>query len=206
MRVLPSLLLVGLGACASQAPVPVTAPPSEPVSAAPAPVAPAPLPAADPVSRGEAPWWEGVSTGIYALSMHPGGTTHPWAVAVGRSSEHHHAVQGLIQAKVEARMVLGELAASGLELAHEPGMIDLFVTAEGELLVLYGSPVLEAPDDIEPLHPPARLDSPRRQLVGRHAFEHSRHLYLECEVEGPLANPEWGTSRLSAQLHLQENP
>lgn len=194
-------LLLALAGCTSTAPPPappppVVAPPPPPALAAAAAPAAAPV-ADDPVSRGELPWWHDLEPGIYADR----GTRIVYAV--GRSAEHHHVAEGFLRAKVVARLGVRKaaepVAFSGT--MPEPELSDLFITRKQKFFALYRMPLPEGSElAVEPraLDIPEVLEVPGRRRIGRHVFEGRRHLYLECEVEGPVANPDWGRSRATA--------
>ncbi len=203
VRSLAVAALAGLLGCAHAPPVPEPAPPSPP------PPDPRPGPeilgltahtatvAATPVGRGELPWWHDLDPGIYAFE---GSTV---VLAVGRSADHHHIAEGYLRAKVLARLGVRKAAEpvgfSGT--MPEPEMSDLFITRAPKFFVLYEMPLppgAELSDDPRSLRVPAVLDVPGRRRVGRHIFEGRRHLYLECDVEGPVANPDWGRTRATA--------
>lgn len=153
--------------------------------------------AESPVARGELPWWHDLEPGVYAQAG------SPVVFAVGRSSDHHHVAEGYLKAKVVARLGVRKAAEpvgfSGT--MPEPELSDLFITRQRKFYALYRMPLPEgarlqgAP---QPLRIPSALDVPGRRRVGRHVFEGTRHLYLECEVEGPVANPDWGRTRATA--------
>lgn len=158
---------------------------------------------ADPVASGQRPWWSELSTGSYTLerSSEPA-ANKVWDLAVGRSSGHHHPAEGLLEAKVQARLALErELEGDDAPLV----LLDLFLTPEGILLALTGRR-RAAPVDAPPLEAPPSVVADGPHLVGPHRFHDDRHLYLECDVEGPLANPSWGTRQVLARIQLPENP
>ncbi len=184
--------------CASSEPQPVIAPPiaERPHSVK---VVETRAPIADnEVTRGELPWWIDLRPGVYRRGR------DLVVLAIGDSRDHHHVAEGFLHAKVTAR--LGVRRASELirfgGAIPEPELEDLFVTRERRILALY---VLRVPKDADvQLTPPAmeRPASPRsngRHRIGRHVFEGDRHLFLECDVEGPIANPDWGRTRAAAR-------
>ncbi len=170
---------------------------------APPPTSPA-LPAASAptaIARGELPWWHDLEPGIYVVD----GTAT--VLAVGRSVEHHHVAEGFLKSKVIARLGVRKAAEpvgfSGT--MPEPEMSDLFITRDQRFFALYRMPVpkgaaLNATAAALPI--PADLQVDGRHRLGRHVFEGPRHLYLECDVEGPIANPDWGRTRATAALDL----
>lgn len=184
---------------------PAAPPPAVAVDPRPAPqellavVEPAPKPPQGPVAQGELPWWHDLPPGVYQFEG------RRRVLAVGRSTDHHHVAEGFLKAKVTARLGVRKaaepVAFSGT--MPEPELSDLFITREQKFYVLYQLPVPEAAQ-VEPapapLAVPAALVGPGRHRVGRHVFEGDRHLYLECEVEGPIANPDWGRTRATALL------
>lgn len=175
------------GAKASGEEAPKEAPsPARPRSAG-GPRAPSPWAAVEPA----APWWAELQTGLYDFAASVGDGA--WLLSVGHSAGHHHAAEGLLGARVQARLGLREASRD------EPRLIDLYITTDREFFVLYGVPQPDA-EAAPPLHAPPPFSAPGRHLVGRHLFEDDQHLYLECDVEGPLANPDWGSDRVSAQL------
>ena len=127
------------------------------------------------------------------------------ALAVGRSENHHHIAEGFLHARVQARMLVRKAAerVAFQGSMPEPLMIDLFITRKHRFYALYQ---LEVPSDariegtIPPIQTPEILRKiEKRRRVGRHVFEGDRHLYMECEVEGPIANPNWGRSRATVR-------
>lgn len=201
-RISPALLLVLVGACAGSAAPPPPAPPPV-VAPVPPPTTPVVVEpsAPSPVARGELPWWHDLEPGIYI--MHD----TPTVLAVGRSVEHHHVAEGFLKSKVIARLGVRKAAEpvgfSGT--MPEPEMSDLFITRDQRFFALYRMPVpegaaLNATATALPI--PADLQVEGRHRLGRHVFEGPRHLYLECDVEGPIANPDWGRTRATAALDL----
>ena len=200
-----SLLLALLAAAGCRGPVAATPPPAPPPAMAEAirtsQPAPAAIPEEDagPVERGELPWWYGLRAGVYHFGE------RPVVLGVGRVSDHHHIAEGFMKAKVTARLAVRK-AAEPVRFegtVPEPRMIDLFITREKRFLSLY---VLDlpsdatVPDDIQTLAVPDELLEGGRRRVGRHVYDGAVHLYLECEIEGPIANPDWGRSKASAFL------
>ncbi|MCK6545661.1 hypothetical protein L6R52_07310 [Myxococcota bacterium] len=198
--ILASALIVPTLACASRTPAiePASTPtipepprPDRPVSIA--------VEVQDPVTRGELPWWHAVQDGVYRFD---GALV---VLAVGRSTSHHHVAEGFLASKVQARLAVRR-AAERIRFAGpvpEPVLEDLFITRERTFLALYS---LHVPKDagvssatITTLAPPDLLRMAGRRRVGRHVYERDRHLYLECDVEGPIANPDWGRTRASAR-------
>lgn len=193
--------------CAS--PQGVTAPPAlaTPPVALPLALAP-PAPSSQdpsPISQGELPWWHDLKPGVYLWQG------QPVVFAVGRSVEHHHVAEGFLKSKVIARLGVRKaaepVAFSGT--MPEPELSDLFITREQRFFALYLMPVpagaeLEGAPHALPV--PITLDVPGRRRLGRHVFEGARHLFLECEVEGPVANPDWGRTRATAQLPTRASP
>lgn len=162
---------------------------------------------ADPILGGRRPWWADLEAGLYRRPVEPGGEQEPWYLAVGSSDHHHHSAEGLLTAKIAARLGLRQ-ATNTARLETEPRMLDLFITPERRFFVLYGIPG-EAPSGASSavsVAPPAALAADGRHQVGRHIFERDRHLYLECDVEGPIANPDWGSNRISARLDQENKP
>lgn len=106
-----------------------------------------------------------------------------------------------MNARIDARL---RLRASAAEhgLAVEPTLIDFFATPDDVLYVLYGLTMDETfpVEHLTELAAPLALFTGGRHRVGGHSFEGDRHLFLECDVEGPIANPEWGATRVSAAL------
>jgi hypothetical protein len=157
------------------------------------------------VLEGAQPWWGSIAPGTYALEDRSA------VLAVGRSDAHHHVAEGWLAARVAARLSVRR-AAEALTFSGtmpEPELADFFITARGEFLALMAMPLPEGltpPDPVEPLAPPPELAALGRLRVGRHVFEGGRHLFLECEVEGPLANPDWGRARVSAELGPRHVP
>ena len=97
---------------------------------------------------------------------------------------------------------------------QEPRILDLFITPDNGVYVLYGAPLSAShPGDLSPLAPPVELKGSKElHLIGRHLFKNSRHTYLECDVEGPVTNPDWGSDEVVAQHphskkhHQQDQP
>ncbi len=150
------------------------------------------------VGRGELPWWHDLAAGVYRFE---GQTV---VLAVGDSKDHHHIAEGFITSKVRARLAARK-ATERIGFAGpmpEPEMYDLFITREQRFLALYR---LVVPADAAlsgapvPLAVPPALRIAGLHRRGRHVFEGDRHLFLECDVEGPIANPDWGRSRASAR-------
>jgi hypothetical protein len=193
-----------LAACATP-PSPAAAPPPPTPDPRPAPtelraaVGEPVEPARGPVHRGELPWWHDLPPGVYQFEG------QRRVLAVGRSTDHHHVAEGFLKAKVTARLGVRK-AAEPVAFAGtmpEPELSDLFITREHKFYALYQLPVPEAAQVEPPAAPlaiPVGLTGAGRHRVGRHVFEGDRHLYLECEVEGPVANPDWGRSRATAML------
>jgi hypothetical protein len=155
-------------------------------------------PVDDAITRGELPWWHGLPPGVYRFEK------EVVVVALGESKDYHHIAEGFMQAKVMAR--LGARRASeairNASPMPEPALEDLFITPEKRILALYYVRVpkdAELPPKLQPLERPASLRSAGRHRVGRHVFEGDRHLFLECDVEGPIANPDWGRTRAAAR-------
>jgi hypothetical protein len=176
--------LVGLARCAT--------PPTRAVPVA----APACVEADDgeAVTRGERPWWSTLAPGPWVLEG------RSLVLARGSSAEHHHPAEGWLRARVAARLaVRAEARAQAVAGAlPEPEVLDFFVTPDGRFLALAAIPVPGAASAPE-ARAPAAIRGPGRRRVGRHLFEDGRHLFLECEVEGSLANPERGRARISAE-------
>lgn len=151
------------------------------------------------VTRGEIPWWHTLEPSIYALEG------QVVVLAVGRSSDHHHVAEGFLKSKVAARLAVRK-ASETIAFSSpmpEPELFDLFITREQRFYALYRMPVPEKAEltvSPRPLEPPANIDVPGLHRLGRHVFDGERHLFLECEVEGPIANPDWGRSRASARF------
>jgi hypothetical protein len=106
-----------------------------------------------------------------------------------------------------AHLALRELFG---EEPPRPRLIDLFVSPEGDLFVLLGLR-LEGRRERGAAQPPTLAPPPSviaagPHRVGPHQFHDDRHLYLECEIEGPLANPNWGAERALARLAPRETP
>lgn len=150
------------------------------------------------VTRGELPWWHDLRPGVYRFGK------EVVVLATGDSKDHHHIAEGFLQAKVMARLG-ARRASESIRFQSpmpEPALEDLFVTRERRIMALY---LLKVPKDatlppaIESLERPAALQNAGRHRVGRHVFENDRHLFLECDVEGPIANPDWGRSRAAAR-------
>lgn len=152
----------------------------------------------DPVTRGELPWWHTVKDGIYRYG------DEVVVIALGQSGSHHHIAEGFLQSKVGARLAVRKAAERirWTSAIPEPTLEDLFITRERTFYALYLIHVAKdagVPSSIPTLTPPDLLRSSGRRRVGRHIYEGDRHLYLECDVEGPVANPDWGRTRASAR-------
>jgi hypothetical protein len=197
----PIFLIAILSGCghapANDAPPPIAAQAEKP--AEPAPIErPQPAPRDDEVSRGELPWWYALPAGVYRFDR------EIMVVGIGDSKDHHHVAEGFLQAKVTARLGVRR-ASEAIRFAGavpEPSLEDLFITRERRILALY---TLRVPKDAA--HPPSpkAIERPAvpkhvgRHRIGRHVFEGDRHLFLECDVEGPIANPDWGRTRAAAR-------
>jgi hypothetical protein len=164
-----------------------------------APTAVPPVALQDPVEQGELPWWHDLEPGVYRYQ------DQRMVFAVGQSSDHHHITEGFLTAKVTARLGVRKaaepVAFSGT--MPEPELSDLFITRQQRFYALYRMPLpsqarLAAPP--KPLPVPRALGHAGRRRIGRHVFEGAQHMYLECEVEGPVANPDWGRTRATAWL------
>ncbi len=158
-----------------------------------------PPPTVGPIGRGELPWWHRLKPGVYRF----GGQTV--VLGVGRATTHHHVAEGFMKSKVTARLSVRK-AAEPIRFADgvpEPRIVDLFITREGHFLALY---VLDVPESATVVGTPPKLEVPNmfdadgRRRIGRHVYDGHEHLFLECEIEGPIANPDWGRSRASAFL------
>lgn len=152
----------------------------------------------DPITRGELPWWHGLRNGIYRA----GGRLVVYGV--GESSAHHHIAEGLLTAKVNARLGVRKAAERVLfnGALPEPQLQDLFITREQRILALHGIFIPHdavPPQNVATLSPPDLLLLEGRRRIGRHMYEGERHLWLECDVEGPVANPDWGRTQASAR-------
>lgn len=180
---------------AAAPPARVVAPPEQHRAVDPVPVA---VEVDNPVTRGELPWWHALKDGIYRVQ------DDIVVFGVGISANHHHVAEGFMQSKVSARLGVRKAAElirfSGT--IPEPTMMDLFITRERRFFALYMIRVPKdagVPANISTLSPPDILRMAGRRRVGRHIYEGERHLYLECDVEGPIANPDWGRTRASAR-------
>ena len=125
-------------------------------------------------------------------------------MAVGRSVDHHHPAEGFLQAKVRARLATRRAAGVIAFQGAMPGayLEDLFIAPDNSFMALYRLDVpgnAGLPDSVADWTPPARIRQLGRRRIGRHMFEDAQHLYLECDVEGPVANPDWGQTRATAQ-------
>ena len=156
------------------------------------------IPDGGPIGEGELPWWHALPPNIYRFE---GSVV---VLAVGDSKDHHHIAEGFMTSKVKARLFVRKQAErigfSGP--MPEPQMFDLFITREQRFFTLYrlevpASAQLSSP--IETLEVPRGLGGEGMHRRGRHVFAGDRHLFLECDVEGPIANPDWGRSRASAR-------
>lgn len=206
------LLACAGAACA--APPPAAPPPPAPSAAmteairasqpAATPVAVEVEPTVDPIERGELPWWHALRAGLYRFG------DRTVVLGVGRATDHHHIAEGYMKARVTARLAVRK-AAEPVQFdgtMPEPRMVDLFITREQKFLSLYVLDVPEAatvPEGLTTVAPPKDLAGAGRRRVGRHVYDGEEHLYLECEIEGPIANPDWGRSKASAWLFVPEN-
>lgn len=156
----------------------------------------------DPIGAGLQPWWAHLETATYEL--HRVGEAHTvWELAVGRSTGHHHPVEGVLAAKVAARLMLAPESADAPELV----LLDLFMTSNRTLLALVGRPRSKPAHPVErTLQAPLSIIAKGPHRVGPHRFHDDQHVFLECEVEGPLANPSWGPQQVLARLGYQETP
>lgn len=206
-RWLHGLIALAPAACSAS----TSAPPAEPPGPSPAMAAaiaasqppeveaPKPAPPLTPVEKGELPWWHELRAGVYRFR---GRTV---VLGVGRSTNHHHVVEGFMKSKVKARLSVRRAADRVVfkGAMPEPRMVDLFVTRENRFLSLYELEVpstAKAPEDLPALEIPTDLKDGARRRVGRHVYDGPDHLFLECEIEGPIANPDWGQSKASAFL------
>lgn len=199
--------MLALLGCATPGPAPDMAERTEPTlpspPQAPPPPAPRPVPItpdADPtlVRDGELPWWYALKPGPYMYGE------RVMVMATGRSVDHHHVIEGFVQAKVTARLGVRRAAASVAFSGNlpEPELVDLFITRDRKFLALYGLPLGPPPSAAPPdLRPPEVVSGSGRHRIGRHLYQESEHLFLECEVEGPIANPDWGRTRAAAFLY-----
>jgi hypothetical protein len=148
--------------------------------------------------RGELPWWHALKGGIY---RYEDGLV---VLAIGDSTNHHHIAEGFLHAKVSARLAVRKASEpirfqSGIP---EPELVDLFLTQDRRFYALYAIKVpasAELPASIPELNAPGLLKMNGRRRVGRHVFDSGHHLFLECDIEGPIANPDWGRARASAR-------
>ncbi len=169
-------------------PRPVTPPAQKPV------VAETPV-ADDPVARGELPWWHDLKPGVFRRGE------QTVVLAVGHSPDHHHVAAGFLHSRVAARIAVRRAAATvGFQgTMPQPELSDLFITREQQFWALYE---LRVPPDAKlpaVVHDLAKPDfSNTRHRRGRHVFERGRHAFLDCEVEGPIANTDWGRDRATA--------
>ncbi|MEQ9504203.1 MAG: hypothetical protein RIT81_45530 [Deltaproteobacteria bacterium] len=206
-----SVMFAGCAVGCTTAPPPAASPAAPPPAMAeairasqPPPAVEAPTePSTDPVERGELPWWHALSAGVYRFGE------RTVVLGVGRATDHHHIAEGYMKARVTARLAVRK-AAEPVRFdgtMPEPRMIDLFITREQKFLSLYVLDVPAAatvPEDIRTVNPPQHLEGAGRRRVGRHVYDGDEHLYLECEIEGPIANPDWGRSKASAWLMPHE--
>jgi hypothetical protein len=159
---------------------------------------PAAPPVVSAVGSGELPWWHDLTPGVYRL----GAATV--VLAPGASGDHHHIAEGFSKSKVSARVAVRR-AAERLTiegLVPEPFLFDLFITRDQRFLALYR---IDVPLEARVAGETVELSVPAvggQHRLGRHVFDGERHLFLECEVEGPIANPDWGRSRASAMASV----
>ncbi len=162
-------------------------------------------PRSSPGLRETRPWWHDRLPGVYTRS----GTVS--VMGVGRSTDHRHPAEGFLRAKVKARLAVRR-AAGGVAFdgaMPEPYLEDLFISPTMGFWALYRLDVpgnAGLPDRVAEWVLPARFRRSGRYRIGRHTFENSRHLFLECDVEGPFANPDWGQTRASARLLPRRRP
>jgi hypothetical protein len=206
MRLLSFGLLFGASACASTTPPPETN--ESGAEAHPSPHARAEELAQraemlrkemeSPVMRGEIPWWHTLKNGLYRYD------DEVVVLAIGDSRNHHHITEGFLHAKVNARLAVRK-ASEPIQFPEgipEPELLDLFLSQDGRFLALYAihvPPNATVPREIPVVRAPELLKATGRRRVGRHVFEGERHLYLECDIEGPIANPDWGRARAAAR-------
>ena len=197
----PRIMVVLAGvAFGCSAPTPLPSAPAAASATVPAPVPQptTPPPTAPTSASPRHPWWAHKSAGVYRRNG------RPVVLGVGRSSAHHHPAEGFLKAKVQARLSVrraaGAVAFRGT--MPEPILHDMFIDASGTFWALYR---LDISDDAEPplelrpwTIPPWLTVAAGRRRIERHVFEGPRHLYLECDIEGPIANPDWGQTRASA--------
>jgi hypothetical protein len=196
-----------LAGCATPAVVVEAPPPPPPIPPPPPPSIP--LPRADleldpqTLQEGELPWWYALKAGTYKYG------SEVMVMATGRSVDHHHVAEGFLHAKVTARLAVRKAAESVAFAGNlpEPELVDLFITRDRKFLALFG---LKVPPEAKRQGSPAELIVPEvvrgegRHRVGRHVYEGEQHLFLECEIEGPIANPDWGRTRAAAFLYRPE--
>lgn len=152
----------------------------------------------DDISRGELPWWHRLTAGVY----NKGGVI--MVLGTGDSSDYEHIAEGYLHAKVSARLSVRRASeVIRFDVAQpEPALEDLFITRKRHVFALYAMRLprnVSLPANVPSLEPPRVFRAEGRRRVGRHVFEGERHLYLECEVEGPIANPDWGRTRAAAR-------
>ena len=143
------------------------------------------------------PWWATIMPGLYLVGDRIA------VMATGLSSEHRHPAEGFLQAKVRARLAVRR-AAQVIAFEGrmpEPVLEDVFITAANAYWVLYRLDLAADVDHAAPAAwaPPRPAPERGRHRIGKHIFDGPRHLYLECPIEGPIANPDWGQSRASAR-------
>ena len=149
------------------------------------------------VASGELPWWFELHPGVYTKNG------EAFVFAAGDSRDYHHIAEGYLHAKVNAR--LGVLHASEIirfnAVQPEPALEDLFITRDHHVYALYALrlPKSLSLPELASISMPREIQSEGRRRIGRHVYEGNRHLFLECEVEGPIANPDWGRARAAAR-------
>ena len=194
------LLLAGVAGCQVAPPTPlVIGTPQVVIAVQTATTAPVTSTLPTEVLAGEVPWWSAVPAGPYLYE----GTSV--ILARGETKQFSHVSEGLLNAKISAHLAVRKAAEPVMFTREppEPEPVDLYLTRSGRFLALYR---MRLPSDARLQEPPSPLAIPhelaagRQRRIGRHLYDRGRHLYLECEVEGPLTNPDWGRSRASASL------
>ena len=159
------------------------------------------------------PWWRNTVPGVYRITpaVSPAQPGEVAVLGVGRSDDHQHPAEGFTVAKFGARLAVrraaGTVAVPGP--LPEPTMEDFYIAANGAFWALFRMPLpgnVELPKDVATWKRPAPADHAGRHRRGRHLFDGARHLYLECEIEGPIANPDWGQTRSWARLGAEPKP
>jgi hypothetical protein len=144
-----------------------------------------------PMDWTERPWWADLRPGVFLLYG------HRQILAVGTSTTHRDPRDAIEEADINASEALARYHAEATgQPADAPSQRwDLFLDRASRAYALRGLSVPEAfgkQTTAAAIRAPDGLWSDMRRRVGRHIYLRGRHLYAECDVEGPFLSPEWG--------------